>query len=45
VADITTEVENDRLESGMKLAQAHDILAKMIHAILHKDLQLSKKSG
>jgi hypothetical protein len=29
----------------MKLAQAHDVSAKMIHATFHKDLQLSKKSA
>jgi hypothetical protein len=29
----------------MKLAQAHDMLTKMVHATLHKDLQLSKKSA
>jgi hypothetical protein len=29
----------------MKLAQAHSVLAKMVHATLHKELQLSKKSA
>ncbi len=38
---ITAEVENDHQESVMKLAQAHDVLAKMVHATLHKDLPLS----
>ncbi len=41
VADIATEVENDRRESVMKLAQAHDVLIKTVHATLHKDLPLS----
>jgi hypothetical protein len=36
-------VENDQWESVMKLAQAHEMLAKMIHSALHKDLQLSQK--
>jgi hypothetical protein len=35
-------VENDRQESVMNLAQAHDMSTKMVHATLHKDLQLSK---
>jgi hypothetical protein len=35
-------VENDRRESIMKLAQAHDVSAKMVHSILHNDLQLSR---
>ncbi len=41
IADIASEVENDRHESVMKLAQAHDVLVKMVHATLHKDLPLS----
>ncbi len=41
IADITAEVENERQESVMKLAQAHDVSVKMIHATLHKDLPLS----
>ncbi len=43
IADITAEVENDWQESDMKLAQAHEMLAKMIPVALHKDLQLSQK--
>jgi hypothetical protein len=38
IAGIATEVENDRQESVMKLAQAHDVSAKTVHAILHNDL-------
>jgi hypothetical protein len=38
-------VENDQQESIRKLAQAHEVPTKMIHAILHKDLPLSKKSA
>ncbi len=44
ITDITTEVENDQQENVMKLAQVHEMLAKMIHSTLHKDLQLSQKS-
>jgi hypothetical protein len=43
IADIAAEVENDRQESVMKLTQAHEVSAKMVHATLHKDLLLSKK--
>ncbi len=38
IADIAAEVENDSQESGMKLAQSHDVLVKTVHATLHKDL-------
>jgi hypothetical protein len=38
IADIAAEVENDRRESVMKLAQAHDVSVKTVHATLHKDL-------
>jgi hypothetical protein len=41
IADIAAEVENDRCESVMKLAQAHDVSVKTVHATLHKDLPLS----
>jgi predicted Zn-dependent protease len=44
ITDITAEVENDQRESVMKLAEAHEMLAKMIHSALYKDLQLSQKS-
>jgi hypothetical protein len=41
IANIAAEVENDHLESVMKLAQAHDMSVKMVQATLHKDLPLS----
>ncbi len=41
IADIAAEVENDRRERVMKLAEAHDVSVKMVHATLHKDLPLS----
>ena len=41
IADIATEVENDCRESVMKLAEAHDVSVKTVHATLHKDLPLS----
>jgi hypothetical protein len=41
IADIAAEVENDRQESVMKLAQAHDVSVKTVQATLHKDLMLS----
>jgi hypothetical protein len=44
ITDITAEVENDQRESVMKLAQAHEKLANMIHSALHKNLQISQKS-
>ncbi len=42
IAGIATEVENDRQESVMKLAQDHDVSAKTVHATLHSDLPLSR---
>jgi hypothetical protein len=41
ITDIAAEVENDRRESVMKLAQAHDVSVKMVHGTLHKDRPLS----
>jgi hypothetical protein len=41
ITDITAVVENDRQENVMKLTQAHEMSANMIHGTLHKDLQLS----
>jgi hypothetical protein len=41
IAHIAAEVENDHRESVMKLAQAHNVLVKTVHANLHKDLPLS----
>jgi hypothetical protein len=35
-------VENGRQENVMKLAQAHDLPAKTVHATLHYDLELSR---
>ncbi len=40
IANIAAKVENDRLESVMKLAQAHDVLVKTVQATLHKNLPL-----
>jgi hypothetical protein len=34
IADIATEEENDWRESVRKLAQAHDVLVKTVHAAL-----------
>ncbi len=42
IAGTATEVENDRQESVMKLAQDHDVSAKTVHATLHNDLSLSR---
>ncbi len=36
IADIAAKVEKDHQESVMKLAQAHDVSAKTVHATLHK---------
>ncbi len=41
IAGIAAEVENDLRKSVMKLAQAHDVSVKTVHATLHKDLPLS----
>jgi hypothetical protein len=41
IAGISAEVDNDRQESVKKLAQAHDVSPKTVHAILHKELPLS----
>ncbi len=41
IADIAAEVEKDRRESVTKLAQAHDVSVKTVHATIHKDLPLS----
>jgi hypothetical protein len=40
IADIAAEVKNDHRKSVMKLAQAHDVSVKTVHATLHKDLPL-----
>jgi hypothetical protein len=44
IVKITTEVESDRHVTVRKLARAHGVLTKTIHATFHKDLNLSKKS-
>jgi hypothetical protein len=41
IADIAAKMENNHQESVMELAPAHDVLAKTVHATLHKDLHLS----
>jgi hypothetical protein len=40
-ANDTAKVETNWQESVMKLAQAHDVLTKMVHGTLHQDLQPS----
>jgi hypothetical protein len=45
IACSTTEVENDWRESVRKLAQAHDVSARMIYAALVRMAKLSKKSA
>ncbi len=40
VANVAAEVENDQQESVMQLNQAHDLLAKTVHATLSMDLEL-----
>ncbi len=45
ITEIAPEVENEQQESVLKLAQVHDMLVKMVHVTLHKDLQRSKLSA
>ncbi len=46
IADIAAEVENHHRKSVMKLAQAHDVLVKTVHATLHKEVgQLSDQTA
>jgi hypothetical protein len=45
IAGITAEVENDHRESVMKLAQDHNVSAKMVHGTLHSDQTALKKSA
>jgi hypothetical protein len=46
IADITAKVTSDRHVTVGKLAQAHGLLTKTIHATLHKDLNcLSLEDG
>ncbi len=42
---MATEVENDRRENVRKLAQAHDVSARMVYAALMRTAKLSKKSA
>jgi hypothetical protein len=44
-ADGTAEVENDWRESVRKLAQAHDVTARMVYAALMIMAKLLKKSA
>jgi hypothetical protein len=43
IADMATELENDRRENVRKLAQALDVSAKMVYAALMRTAKLSKK--
>jgi hypothetical protein len=43
ITNIAIKVENDQQENVRKLTQAHGVMTQMVHATLHKDLQLSKK--
>ncbi len=45
IARIAAEVENEHRESVMKLAQDHDVSAKMVHGTLHSDQVALKKSA
>jgi hypothetical protein len=45
VADIATEVESDRRVTVRKLARIHGVSTRTIHATLHVDRNLSKKSA
>ncbi len=42
IADIAAEVGDDRRESVMKFAQAHNVSAQTVHATFHKDLPFSR---
>jgi hypothetical protein len=43
MTNITPEMETDQRESVRKLAQAYDVLAKMLHPTLHKVLKLFRR--
>ncbi len=45
IANMAAEVENDRRENVRKLAQAHDVSARMIYAALRRTAKLPKKSA
>ncbi len=42
---MAAELENDRQENVRKLAQAHDVSARMVYAVLMRTAKLSKKSA
>jgi hypothetical protein len=44
VTDFAAQVTNDRHVTVQKLAEAHGVSTRTIHATLHEDLHLSKKS-
>jgi hypothetical protein len=45
IADMATELENDRQENVRKLAQALDMSARTVFTALMKTAKLSKKSA
>jgi hypothetical protein len=45
IADIAAEGKNDRRENVRKLAQAHDVSARMVYAALMRTAKLSKRSA
>jgi hypothetical protein len=45
IADIAMEVESDRHVTVRKLVRVHGVSTRTIHATLHDDLNLSKKSA
>ncbi len=45
IADIAAEVENDRRESVRKLAQVHNVSARMVYAALMSTKKLLEKSA
>jgi hypothetical protein len=45
IADIAAEVENDQREHVKKLAQAHDMSARIVYSVLMSMAKISKKSA
>jgi hypothetical protein len=45
IVDVATEVENYRQETIREHVQVHGLSIKMVHATLHNDLKLCKKSA
>ncbi len=45
IADVAAQVANDRRVTVRKLVEAHGMSTRTIHATLHDDLHLSKKSA